>query len=375
MDKMELPLLKGKDREKFIPASVIVGLILMLVIFLLAMLSLTFKGTYKLHYSDNSNLDYKVYLKENTYYPEKYLGKDQNYISSLIDYIDADFSYSFRSNDNLGLEYSYYVTAAVNISNNDGKSIYNKEEKLVERQKFTDLSNKTFRVSENVKIDYDKYNKLAKSFIDTYSLSADANLVVKLYVDLNGKHAEFDKKISDNAVITLSIPLTNKTTEIDMDYDLSNSKDEVLQYRQAIITNKPLFIFAVVLAVLDVAGIAAIIYWIVKNRDGHTVYAKKLGRILKDYERYISETAITERVEDMMKTRSLRIEVVKTFDGLIDIRDNLGKPILYHEERPGEEAVFYIITDRIGYIYVMRASEMGKNARIPEEIKPKTKRK
>ena len=61
-----------------------------------------------------------------------------------------------------------------------------------------------------------------------------------------------------------------------------------------------------------------------------------------------------------MKTRSLRIEVVKSFEGLIDIRDSLGKPILFHEERPGQEAVFYIIEDRIGYIYVMKASDFKK---------------
>ena len=85
-----------------------------------------------------------------------------------------------------------------------------------------------------------------------------------------------------------------------------------------------------------------------------------MNKILRDYDRYISETVITERVEDMMKTRSLRIELIKTFEGLIDIRDNLGKPILFHEERPGEEAIFYIITDRVGYIYVMRKDDFDK---------------
>ena len=59
MEKMELPLLKGSDREKCIPITVIVGLIGLAVFFLLASLALTFKSNYKLHYSENSNLDYR----------------------------------------------------------------------------------------------------------------------------------------------------------------------------------------------------------------------------------------------------------------------------------------------------------------------------
>ena len=41
----------------------------------------------------------------------------------------------------------------------------------------------------------------------------------------------------------------------------------------------------------------------------------------------------------------------------MDIRDNLSKPILFHEERPGEEAIFYILADRVGYIYMMRVED------------------
>lgn len=359
-EKVELPLLRGSDREKCIPVSIIIGSIVLLVIILIACFSLSVKGTYTLHYSENSDLDYKVYLKENDFYQEKYLGKDKQYISTLIDYIDTSFNYSFRSGENIGLEYTYYITAKVLVDNPEGKNIYEKEETILDRQKFTELSNNTFSVSENIDIDYGKYNRLAKSFLDEYNLSANANLLVSLYVDVAGKHAEFPKKISDKAVVSLKIPLTSKTVDIEMDYELSNSVDEVLQYRSTAIKNPVMFTISVILAIGDLIVIIGIIIWVIKNRDAQTLYHKKLDRILKDYGRYICETVITERVEDMMKTRSLRIEIIKSFEGLIDVRDNLGKPILYHEERPGEEAIFYIITDRVGYIYVMRAKELKK---------------
>ena len=357
MDKVELPLLKGRDREKCIPFAVVVGVIVLVVILSITFLSLTFKKDYKLHYSEKSNLDYKVYLKENNFYKESYLGKDQMYVASLIDYIDADFDYTFKSEEEIGLEYSYYIDAALVVNDVNGTKIYETKDTLVSNKKFTDLSNNTFKVDENIKIDYAKYNKIAKNFINEYGITAESRLLINLYVDLQGKHGDFDKKISNKSVMSLEVPLTNKTLEISLDYDLSNNTDEILQYKAAIINNPVVFKITIVLAVLDIIAIVVVVLLIIKFRDPAIKYEKRLQKILKDYSRYITETVITERAEDLMRTLSLRIEIVKSFEGLMDIRDNLGKQILYHEERPGEEAIFYIITDRTGYIYMMRVSD------------------
>jgi hypothetical protein len=106
---VELPLLKGKPKEKYIPLSVGIGIIVLLLLILIASFAFTFKKTYKVHYSEKSNIDYKVYLKENSFYSEKYLGKNKKYIASLIKNIDTDFDYTFKVDDNLDLKYSYYV--------------------------------------------------------------------------------------------------------------------------------------------------------------------------------------------------------------------------------------------------------------------------
>ena len=62
-----------------------------------------------------------------------------------------------------------------------------------------------FKISENLKIDYNRWNQMATSYIDTYGLTAEAKLNVSLYVDVIGSHAEFDKKISDEATSKLII--------------------------------------------------------------------------------------------------------------------------------------------------------------------------
>ena len=77
MEKVELPILRGNNSKRSIPMTVTVGLIILVILLLITSLSLTFKKTYKINYSDSSDLDYKVYLKKNPYFDTKYLGKDK----------------------------------------------------------------------------------------------------------------------------------------------------------------------------------------------------------------------------------------------------------------------------------------------------------
>ena len=290
MDKVELPLLRGNEREKGIPISVVAGLVFLIVFLIVAFLSITIKNTYKLHYSEASNLDYKVYLQKNTDFAKPYYSKsdDVSFLTSLIDYIDTDFDYTFKSAENIGLEYSYYIDAITKVDGIDGKNIWSNVEHIKEETKTSDLSGTSFKISENVKLNYAKYDQLADNFIRKYKISGDAYLEVNLYVTLSGKHNDFDKKISDKAVMTLKVPLNVKTVSIDLDYDIANSTDEVLQYKSTMISNPVLFVIAIVLSVADLIAVALIVSWIIKHRDNATVYRKKLNKILRENERVIS---------------------------------------------------------------------------------------
>ena len=61
-------------------------------------------------YSKKGNIDYNVYLKENNYFDYDHLGTDKQYISSLIEYINADFDYNLLlDSKNVNYLYSYKV--------------------------------------------------------------------------------------------------------------------------------------------------------------------------------------------------------------------------------------------------------------------------
>lgn len=356
--KNNLSFLEEDDKEKVIPIAVIYGVIGMLVILLIASLSLTFKKEYALRYTEHSDLDYNVYLKDNNFYGTKFLPKDRNYISTLIEYIDADFSYDFTSKENIDLDYSYYIKATLLVDNSTGKNIYKKEDTILEKQSFNKANNTKFEISENVIIDYDKYNNIASNFISQYDISANSKLVVSLYVDMAGKHSDFDKGINDKAVVSLEIPLTNKTVDINMNYELSNDVNAILQYRSTRISHPVLFTISIVLAVLDVVAIVGIIYYVVSNRDNKALYIRKLHKIFRDYNKYLSQVIGTGDAEELIHTKTMEIENVVNFDDLVNIRDILEKPILYRETIPNKETVFYIIENNICYLYVMRVEAM-----------------
>lgn len=345
------------ETRKTIPITVLSGILVMLVIILIGCLSLTFQKEYSVNYTDKSDLDYNVFLKQNDYYETQSLPKNKNYVSTLIDYINANFKYDFKSSDKLDLEYTYYIKADILVNNQQGKNIFKKEETLVEKKNFQDADDNKFEINEEVRIDYVKYNQLATEFVNKYEISADSKVVVSLYIDVVGKHAEFDKKLKDKAVISLEIPLTNKQVDIAMDYKLSNNKNEIFQYRDTIVKNPILFTISIILAIIDVIIIIALVLYILKNRDNVTLYKQRLKKILRDYNGYICETNNFRRTDI---DNDLRLEYVKTFDDIINIRDSIEKPILFHEERKGERAIFYLIDENVAYIYVMRAVDMKK---------------
>jgi len=359
MKKINEYLENGKHREELLPLTIISGLLVLVILGCMLSFSFDFKKASRLHYEEKSNLDYRVYLKENQFYETPFLSKDKKYISALIKYIDSDFSYSFDSEENLDIKYTYYIDADLKIDDPSGENIYEKTYNILERKQASSTTDK-FNIRENVKIDYDKYNNFAKQFVKQYGINAKANLEVSLFVDVVGTHESFTKNITDRGVVKLNIPLLEDLNNIEMDYDLVNNNDAVLEYSSTKINNIVLFIITIALMLADIIMTIIVVIKILNGRDATTLYELKLNKIKKEYDKYLSETVLTQRIEDLYKTKSLRIILIKTFEDLLDIRDNLKKPILFNEEIPGKETIFYIISDNIVYLYVMHINSFKK---------------
>jgi hypothetical protein len=84
------------------------------------------KVTKDIVYIENSNLDYKVYLKDNEFFEKIYLDEDNQYIASLIDFIEAKFKYELEASEKgLDYKYQYKIVAEVNVEDKTNhKSLY-----------------------------------------------------------------------------------------------------------------------------------------------------------------------------------------------------------------------------------------------------------
>ena len=346
---------KSYARRQFL---IFVFLLIFLLIGIVSLyIGLNTKKVVSLKYQENNDIDYKVYLKDNDFYEEKYLGMDHAYIASLVDYIDVNMNYNFSTKENIKLNYDYKILATVNVKNRNGKIIFKKDEKLFDSNKQDVSDDNLFSIKENVKINYDKYNNLVRDFIDNYKLSGvETILDVKLLVNVGGKSFDYDKDTSNKSAILLSIPLASDTTEFTINYNLSNESDVILQHSEALITNKVLLVLIIILAVCDLIGMILTVIIIIKSRNAQAKYDVELKRIKKTYGDYMCETNLTQKIEDMEKTTSMKVISVKNINGLVDAVDKINKPILFHEE-DSKSSVFYVYDEKVCYIYHMSVKD------------------
>ena len=85
-------------------------------------------------YTEQSTVDFRVYLAENDFFETPYLGKGMQYIASLINYVDIDFEYNFSVNEEIDLEYTYHIEAHVKVfeRGRPHNIIFERRERLLE---------------------------------------------------------------------------------------------------------------------------------------------------------------------------------------------------------------------------------------------------
>ena len=320
------------------------------------MISISHKSKTNLTYKQTSNLDYKVYLKPNNYYNEKYLNKDMQYIASLIDYIKIDFNYNFKMNYNIDYKYSYYIKSNILVTDKSDKKkvIYTKEDKLIEDKVMHKNNSNEFNIKEEFNIDYAKYNNLIKQFKSEYGINANSSLDLSLIVDVTDEKGNKVMTPSDDNVMKISIPLTEQMINIGMDYKEINNSDNAEVYQEYNISNKVLFGISIVFMVGSLSSIVMLVLFLIKTTKKKTPYEILLSKILKEYDRVIINSK---------KNIILDGEVVdvNSFEELLDVRDNLEKPILFYEIHKGQKSLFVVKSGNISYRYVLKLADLENN--------------
>ena len=351
-----------KKRSTKIKVFIFLIIISMIIGTSLIYISLNEENNYYLHYDESSDLDYKVYLKDNDYFGE-YLGKGNQYIASLIDYIEADFKYKLSIVENVDFSYYYYVESTLEVLDNNDKKLYEKVDTILPKETISDVSNNSFEVNKKVKLDYNYYNAIASGFIKRYNLTGvKSTITLKLHVGVKGNCEEFNSDLLDDSVISMSIPLTTNTVNIDMNYVLNNGTDKLIECSDADYININLLVIGISSLVLMIGLTIYIIIYSRKTRNGYTEYIKRLKNIFNNYGQYIS------KIKTELKYNKFQIVLVEEFEDLFEVRNSSFSPILFSQDQSKTKSAFMVPTNSgLVYVYYYSLENALKGEDIYEE--------
>ncbi len=310
--------------------------------------SISFADVRQLEVTEQGKIDYYVYLKENDYFEEEYLPAGRQYIASLIDYIKANFHYTYYTDKNTDIQYSYDVigTVVAHEPGNEAQVLYQKDYVLKELENYQVSDTQSFTISDDIEIDYDQYNQIISEFKSDYALSLDSYLQVKLNVHTTTGYDEFENPIIKTETLELKIPLTEQTIQVGMQYKDINQSSIVEEDNHLEITNLVFFFFFWVGILLDIFVALSLIRMLEEDKKEKGHYLIELEKIQKHYDRAIVETKM------LPSTEGKQVITVSTFEELLDARENVEKPILHYKKK--DSSIFMIVDHNVIYQYLLK---------------------
>ena len=324
-------------------------LIKLIIIFVLAIIFFCL-GFKKCSYNDcvfveNNSIDYKVYLKENAYFETPYIEMNKTYITSLIDYIDANYKYNINFENKVSGTINYQIVAEIKAdkAGNEVGNYWTKKYELTELET-VDIKNETeYSIDLKNKIGYNEYNETLNSFIKEYNLQAESNLKVALVITGNVKQDKNKDEIVIDSEVSLNMPLSQKAIEgkINIENDckktVTQSQKRVAKFREIF---KPIFF-------IDIFVLFCYVYQYMqdlKKSNCRMGYREKLRKITNNYD------DILIRVNNINIENYVRMDV-KSFEDLINVYNSKREPINVWTSY--EKAIFFIVNNGTCYIYTI----------------------
>ena len=348
-----------KNRKKWMTVQ-LVAIIVVLVIAISSFIAYNqLNKAYYIEYTEQGDIDYKVFLKENNFFEEEWIGKDQSYVASLIDSIVADFEYELKMGvDNIAYDYSYSIFAQLIISDKDsGEPIYDPVYELVPEKKVSQNGSHRLKITETAVVDYVSFNELATEFTETYGLDHSiSTLLVTMKVNVISKCESFEENSNNSYSISMLVPLVSSTNTVNIQTTTSvpAGESKVLAYVGALNQNlfKLICIVAAALCALQIIGVIVFAY-LTRNEDIR--YEAKIKRILSNYRSFIQ--VITNEFD----TDGYQILTLGSFNEMLSIRDTIQSPVLMNENEDKTCTRFLVPTaTKILYVFDIKVENYNE---------------
>lgn len=325
--------------------SRIITLIVMIVLFLVLCVLFIFKALdYQLGgsttYSEYTSNDYIVCTNGvSVYNNENCLGKDLDYISSIVKNIHATFNYESVYSKKHTFNSSYSVVAKLRIFDNaDATRIrYTKDYTLINDTNIN-VNGEVITFSADADIDFNQYRSLVFKYMQETGVLSSAEVEVGLYL----RDGETSRKIS-----YITIPLTEESFMIKSS-NLDNQNQLVISNIKTR-TIDPFYVFiALICLLMDILLFTYLsnFMYMVKHSDNE--YNTRLKEILKE-----NDELIVNATSDYVIPEGANVVEVESFEELMDARNTLEKPIVY-ERINSIKSKFYVEDGNTIYVYVMK---------------------
>lgn len=338
---------RKRRRRKITVQAIIVALVALITIASVAMYFYVDKTIY-INYTEKSDVDYRVLLKDNEHFDKPALDKNQTYVADLIDKIPINFLYELNmESDGVDYQYSYDIETELRIEDKDGAQILSRVNALKEKQSFTKKNSNYFKIAESVLIDYAPYNTFAKDFIATYDLpGVSARLIVRMNVNVIGSCEDFENSSNNHYTVEANVPLAQTLLNVDITSTVPTGESRVIACNNGWIQNvfKIIAIAGTALAAILLAILIAYAY-LTRNHDIN--YSIRVKRLYAAYKAYIQRTALPFAIDGR------QIVELDSFDSMLNIRDTIQSPILMNENED-RTCTTFVIPSPTDIIYMYR---------------------
>lgn len=354
-----------KKRRCRIIAQVVVAFMLIIAFIPLTLISREKAKDIEISYNQQSTIDYKVYLKENNFYEDDYLGKGKEYVASLINNIVADFDYDFsldkQSINNGRIDFegkmysvSYELYGELNIiKESTGKVIFSKKYPFVNKYSTYAAMEQETSIVNQVVINYADYNNLAKQFIYTYDLGRQgvySTLKIYMVANVGGIYDEKGVERTVSHSETLNIPLTEETIDISFQSSIPNNGNKLLFEVNE--NGQPYGYIGLGCLALGLIVIIISIIYALLTRNYDIEYDIKIKRLVATFKSYI------QKITTKFCTDGYQVLKVSEFNELLDIRDTTQSPILMHENQDRTMTEFVIPTQsKLLYVFEIKVED------------------
>lgn len=337
---------------------------IILFIFLLIFLSLGIIGTYiglntykyiTLSYQENNNIDYKVYLKENDFFEEKYLMPGKTYITSLIDHIEATFNYNIDFNNTISSHHKYKIVAKIEANKNDGykeNNYWTKEYDITNESIRTLKKVSNYSISESINIDYNKFNNILNEFkksVDLNNLSG----VLSVYLQVTNDIEYLNIKEPIKSSVCLKLPLSESAIEATIENNTNNIERK--EIKQKVREKGPTYTIITIIGIICSIIAIYLVFVLLRSRKlykNNYRYDIELDKILNTYD------SIIVNIKDLPDLEGYNLIKVEAFEELIDAHSEIRKPINYYKTK--YNSVFLLISDDITWEYILSKRRIKK---------------